>query len=110
TRRSSDLHPGTLHGRTYLQVPTSRLHRLKRLLWEDPGCAPLTRATRPTGSPGQGRRPHPGNTARARHAFEHLHPGHVAWSDTHGRRRSEEHTSELQSREYLVCRLLLDTK
>src|SRR3712207_8339125 len=26
------------------------------------------------------------------------------------RRRSEEHTSELQSRQYLVCRLLLDNK
>src|SRR3712207_8102622 len=26
------------------------------------------------------------------------------------RRRSEEHTSELQSRQYLVCRLLLETK
>src|SRR3712207_8305055 len=25
-------------------------------------------------------------------------------------RRSEEHTSELQSRQYLVCRLLLETK
>src|SRR3712207_8849701 len=25
-------------------------------------------------------------------------------------RRSEEHTSELQSRQYIVCRLLLDTK
>src|SRR3712207_7215300 len=37
--------------------------------------------------------------------------------DEHGRdrvgphhRRSEEHTSELQSRQYLVCRLLLDKK
>src|SRR3712207_7715983 len=28
----------------------------------------------------------------------------------HGRRRSEEHTSELQSRQYLVCRLLLEKK
>src|SRR3712207_8817103 len=28
----------------------------------------------------------------------------------HGHRRSEEHTSELQSRQYLVCRLLLDKK
>src|SRR3712207_8379920 len=28
----------------------------------------------------------------------------------YGRRRSEEHTSELQSRQYLVCRLLLDKK
>src|SRR5258707_4295590 len=27
-----------------------------------------------------------------------------------GRRRSEEHTSELQSRQYLVCRLLLEKK
>src|SRR3712207_7439498 len=30
------------------------------------------------------------------------HPGHLA--------RSEEHTSELQSRQYLVCRLLLEKK
>src|SRR3712207_7529943 len=28
----------------------------------------------------------------------------------HERRRSEEHTSELQSRQYLVCRLLLEKK
>src|SRR3712207_7537165 len=27
-----------------------------------------------------------------------------------GERRSEEHTSELQSRQYLVCRLLLENK
>src|SRR3712207_8949577 len=29
---------------------------------------------------------------------------------THGGARSEEHTSELQSRQYLVCRLLLEKK
>src|SRR3712207_8904166 len=29
---------------------------------------------------------------------------------THGHERSEEHTSELQSRQYLVCRLLLEKK
>src|SRR3712207_7064349 len=28
----------------------------------------------------------------------------------HGAQRSEEHTSELQSRQYLVCRLLLEKK
>src|SRR3712207_6991908 len=28
----------------------------------------------------------------------------------HGLRRSEEHTSELQSRQYLVCRVLLEKK
>src|SRR3712207_7189027 len=31
-------------------------------------------------------------------------------SNTSGGRRSEEHTSELQSRQYLVCRLLLEKK
>src|SRR3712207_7492373 len=30
--------------------------------------------------------------------------------DSARRRRSEEHTSELQSRQYLVCRLLLEKK
>src|SRR3712207_7251134 len=34
--------------------------------------------------------------------------GTVALMDTHT--RSEEHTSELQSRQYLVCRLLLEKK
>src|SRR3712207_7914608 len=36
-----------------------------------------------------------------------------AWYATraiYGRPRSEEHTSELQSRQYLVCRLLLEKK
>src|SRR3712207_7993087 len=31
-------------------------------------------------------------------------------SGARGRSRSEEHTSELQSRQYLVCRLLLEKK
>src|SRR5258707_9373993 len=31
-------------------------------------------------------------------------------ADAMHRRRSEEHTSELQSRQYLVCRLLLEKK
>src|SRR3712207_8502977 len=34
----------------------------------------------------------------------------VLVSTATGRRRSEEHTSELQSRQYLVCRLLLEKK
>src|SRR3712207_7244623 len=34
----------------------------------------------------------------------------VAAADAPAPRRSEEHTSELQSRQYLVCRLLLVTK
>src|SRR3712207_8589166 len=32
------------------------------------------------------------------------------WRPACGERRSEEHTSELQSRQYLVCRLLLEKK
>src|SRR3712207_8586842 len=34
----------------------------------------------------------------------------VRGSDRHPASRSEEHTSELQSRQYLVCRLLLEKK
>src|SRR2546430_16957782 len=33
-----------------------------------------------------------------------------AWAQSHGKRRSEEHTSELQSQSNLVCRLLLEKK
>src|SRR3712207_9246488 len=35
--------------------------------------------------------------------------GRTAWAES-GLTRSEEHTSELQSRQYLVCRLLLEKK
>src|SRR3712207_8545149 len=34
----------------------------------------------------------------------------VVLLDGHHRHRSQEHTSELQSRQYLVCRLLLEKK
>src|SRR3712207_8433361 len=42
---------------------------------------------------------------------EHLHPLRppVPWQPVSAG-RSEEHTSELQSRQYLVCRLLLEKK
>src|SRR5258707_9350386 len=45
-----------------------------------------------------------------------VRPAHVLHQDDEHRldvgvaRRSEEHTSELQSRQYLVCRLLLEKK
>src|SRR3712207_7802267 len=35
---------------------------------------------------------------------------HARVGRVEGERRSEEHTSELQSRQYLVCRLLLEKK
>src|SRR3712207_8447900 len=36
--------------------------------------------------------------------------GQLLLRDAHADPRSEEHTSELQSRQYLVCRLLLEKK
>src|SRR3712207_7485215 len=50
--------------------------------------------------PGRQRRPGPGEAERGAHVL--AHPQRAA--------RSEEHTSELQSRQYLVCRLLLEKK
>src|SRR2546422_5272879 len=52
---------------------------------------------------------------------QRLRPGHAEWprsapsakrwrTDSWSRTRSEEHTSELQSRLHLVCRLLLEKK
>src|SRR3712207_7876480 len=51
---------------------------------------------------GQGRRRVVGRADRERHRGDVGGEGAVA--------RSEEHTSELQSRQYLVCRLLLEKK
>src|SRR3712207_6952224 len=45
--------------------------------------------------------------ARAGHGDD---AGKVLAAAAHGTLRSEEHTSELQSRQYLVCRLLLEKK
>src|SRR3712207_7484587 len=52
-----------------------------------------------------------------RRALDALGRGHLERADHGGARlarvddvRSEEHTSELQSRQYLVCRLLLEKK
>src|SRR3712207_7658694 len=60
------------------------------------------RGRRPGGAPGA-RREGPRGGARARGARRvRLH--------ARRRGRSEEHTSELQSRQYLVCRLLLEKK
>src|SRR5207247_5493695 len=47
-------------------------------------------------------------TLAGSHAFRSVEVDHVVTAK--GQRRSEEHTSELQSRVDLVCRLLLDRK
>src|SRR5690606_39945714 len=62
---------------------------------------PMTRApSRPRASPRTWTRC-PGCTTHSRYSYPHRSPSWV---------RSEEHTSELQSRENLVCRLLLEKK
>src|SRR3712207_7150928 len=66
---------------------TSAIVRRPRGRRAPPGCGAPRRCGR---GPGHGR------------ASRNLHP-RLPW-------RSEEHTSELQSRQYLVCRLLLEKK
>src|SRR3712207_7424374 len=48
--------------------------------------------------------------ARTRHVSVMLHSDQTGTYGASGCPRSEEHTSELQSRQYLVCRLLLEKK
>src|SRR3712207_7250849 len=55
---------------------------------------------------GQGRDPR----AVGRGGFRHLVQTDLATAGPDAFLRSEEHTSELQSRQYLVCRLLLEKK
>src|SRR3712207_7379287 len=55
----------------------------------------------------QGRAPAARMARARRRAGASAHPQGL-WQQAH--RRSEEHTSELQSRQYLVCRLLLEKK
>src|SRR3712207_8095718 len=48
--------------------------------------------------------------ARGGHRVAPGAPRNCAFAALPGHQRSEEHTSELQSRQYLVCRLLLEKK
>src|SRR3712207_7056573 len=72
---------------------TTRRRRTARRRRSCSGTEPALRPSRPSATR-TSRRPGPGSGARG---------GPSA-------RRSEEHTSELQSRQYLVCRLLLEKK
>src|SRR5437879_10093171 len=47
---------------------------------------------------------------RSKAAFAHVPPNPYATAESNHIERSEEHTSELQSPMYLVCRLLLEKK
>src|SRR3712207_6990446 len=83
----STLFPYTTLFRSHLSgTHAARVHRRSRL-------AAGQRRRRPPASPAR-----PGTARR------------VVCLTRRGRPRSEEHTSELQSRQYLVCRLLLEKK
>src|SRR3712207_8478631 len=61
----------------------------------------------------QGERPHREPAPGLHGLVDVLLGGHARLEEAHGVvevGRSEEHTSELQSRQYLVCRLLLEKK
>src|SRR5207253_10004608 len=74
---------------------------------EDPGWGPRW-AAHPSRGPGRRRRSLSADQSEARSA---LHPRRRrSPNGAPGRVRSEEHTSELQSRGHLVCRLLLEKK
>src|SRR5690606_41673169 len=81
---------------THSFTPTSGINRLSL-----PDALPLSPARRP-----------PPRPAAPAPCWSPTRPGRSwRWTRCRGpRRRSEEHTSELQSRENLVCRLLLEKK
>src|SRR5438874_4872132 len=69
---------------------------------------PISRNRRPAGSICRITRPH---RRESRRLFRfRIHPDRFGARATGQRTRSEEHTSELQSRRDLVCRLLLEKK
>src|SRR3712207_8368070 len=67
------------------------------------GCRSSTRARR-------SRRPTSGGRTHDHHSRQRAHRDRRDRRARRRLRRSEEHTSELQSRQYLVCRLLLEKK
>src|SRR3712207_7663140 len=62
------------------------------------------------GRPDRGHRRRDGRARAGRQGALPRAVGGLSADAAQGARRSEEHTSELQSRQYLVCRLLLEKK
>src|SRR3712207_7863570 len=70
------------------------------------------RAGRKRGIPGESTQFRPGTHRKGNRVMDSARWSRVEATNgmDEGRLRSEEHTSELQSRQYLVCRLLLEKK
>src|SRR3712207_7859680 len=83
------------------EIYTLSLHDALPILALLPDCAVKPRDGAREGQYGGGER-----LCRARHRGN-IADAHL-WCDPQWLDRSEEHTSELQSRQYLVCRLLLE--
>src|SRR3712207_8998517 len=88
------------------EIYTLSLHDALPICWRCPTAATrCCRAERPTSTS----RRRSGCTARAAPRWSSRRPSCCTGTGC-GAGRSEEHTSELQSRQYLVCRLLLEKK
>src|SRR5258707_8079191 len=89
--------------------PRSTLFPYTTLFRSLDGGGRARRRSRAAGAVVDGRaldhRPRPARAVPGR-----LHDRHPGLAIVKATRRSEEHTSELQSRQYLVCRLLLEKK
>src|SRR3712207_8581589 len=81
-------------------------------LFRSPGRQEGKRRDGPGGRPGEPARLLHRARGRGRHPLQGRRPGGPKRRPERQRerQRSEEHTSELQSRQYLVCRLLLEKK
>src|SRR5205814_9544447 len=93
---------------SFHSFPTRRSSDLR---WRRPstpaGPIAVTASCASRATPRTSPRPTPGPTAWAASASSGLERGTTV-PPSPGRRRSEEHTSELQSLRHLVCRLLLE--
>src|SRR5690625_5483790 len=105
TRRSSDLGPQTPHGRiSVIEISTARPNGARLSIIGSAAKVSSAAAVSPgitAAATGTGRPPTTGNQRGNTSPQGRIRPRV---------RRSEEHTSELQSRGHLVCRLLLEKK
>src|SRR3712207_7465702 len=86
--------------------PYTTLFRSRRAIRQEGSPADRVRLRRSRYGPSVGQPPGRRQGARRKSSYGEADSGESAASVG----RSEEHTSELQSRQYLVCRLLLEKK
>src|SRR5690606_41534922 len=101
--------PGTHRDPT--PIPTRRSSDLRPASPTPPAAVPATgHSSRDRTCPGRERFPDPADVSGAKRPAVRRRLALGGRRRLRSSRRSEEHTSELQSRENLVCRLLLEKK